>query len=67
MDFSNVEVDELDDHKLHVEEHLRKLLSLDNENLKKSEYKNKIKKHITEHKKFIFKSETELVSQELNG
>ena len=67
MDFSNVEVDELDDHKLHVEEHLRKLLSLDNENLKKSEYKNKIKKHIAEHKKFIFKSETELVSQELNG
>lgn len=44
-------VGEFDEHAVHIEEHLRKLLSLENESLSESKYKKRIKNHITLHKK----------------
>ncbi len=49
----DVGIDELDEHSVHVEEHIRKLLSLDNENLTDSEYKKRIRAHVNLHKKAI--------------
>ena len=60
-------VDELDDHGVHVEEHLRKLLSLDNERLGASEYKTRIKKHVQEHKKLQFADNIANFEKQLKG
>ena len=51
-----IQVGEFDDHQVHVEEHLRKLLSLDNENLNDNKYKKRIKNHVTLHKKELLKT-----------
>ena len=60
-------VDELDDHGVHVEEHLRKLLSLDNERLGASEYKTRIKKHVQEHKKLQFADNIANLEEQIKG
>ncbi len=52
----DLDVGEFDQHQVHIEEHLRKLLSLDNENLSESSYKKRIKNHISLHKKEMLKS-----------
>lgn len=61
---SDVKVDGLDDHSVHVEEHLRKLLSLDNENLRDSSYKQRIKKHIAEHNALIMQKQAVELAKE---
>ena len=63
----DLSVDEFDDHGVHVEEHLRKLLSLDNEKLGDSEYKGRIKRHVKEHKKLQFTDKIEEIEQKLKG
>ncbi len=62
-----IPVDELDDHGVHVEEHLRKLLSLDNEKLGQSEYKDRIKNHVAEHKKMQFANKIENLEDKIKG
>ncbi|MBQ3234798.1 MAG: hypothetical protein IJA97_01395 [Clostridia bacterium] len=56
LEHADLEVGELDDHALHVEEHLRKLLSMDNEKLGENEYKKRIKAHVQKHNELILKS-----------
>lgn len=60
-----LEVDELDEHDVHIEEHIRKLLSLDAEKLGKSPYKERIKAHINLHKKQIMNKNLENQNFEL--
>ncbi len=60
-------VDELDDHGVHVEEHLRKLLSLDNEKLGENEYKLRIKKHVSMHKKLMLKNNLNSITNDIKG
>ena len=50
LEKGDLPIDEFDDHLVHVEEHLRKLLSLENEKLGESEYKTAIKNHLNLHK-----------------
>lgn len=52
----DVGIDELDEHGVHIEEHIRKLLSLDNENLQDSDYKKRIRAHVALHKNAISQS-----------
>lgn len=49
----DLEIDEYDEHDVHCEEHLRKLLSLDNEKLGSSVYKERLTKHLNLHKSAI--------------
>ena len=62
---TTVEVDDYDDHDIHVDEHLRKLLTLDKskENL---DYKNRLNEHIKNHKKllFIVENQNNLINKE---
>ncbi len=60
-------VDEFDDHGVHVEEHLRKLLSLENEKLGESEYKTRIKNHVTLHKKLMLNESLSEIANKLKG
>lgn len=60
-------VDELDDHNVHIEEHLRKLLSLDNEKLGENDYKLRIKNHVAEHKKLMLKNELSSIANNIKG
>ena len=58
--------DEFDEHNLHIEEHLRKLLSLDNEKLGESDYKNRIKKHLTLHRQKLEESGLKEILKQTN-
>ena len=60
-------VDEFDDHDVHIEEHLRKLLSLENEKLGDSEYKTRIKNHVIKHKKLILNQNLSDISNQIKG
>lgn len=51
LENDDLEIDELDEHSVHIEEHVKKLLSLDNENLKDNDYKKRLRAHINLHKK----------------
>ena len=48
-----VPAESFDDHEAHIEEHLRKILSVEG---KETEYKDRLVKHLNEHKTFIAKS-----------
>ncbi len=50
LENNDLEIDSLDEHSVHIEEHVKKLLSLDNENLQDSEYKKRIRAHVILHK-----------------
>ncbi|MBO7214898.1 MAG: hypothetical protein J6V66_05325, partial [Clostridia bacterium] len=50
LEFNDLQTGEFDNDEIHVEEHVRKLLSLENEKLGDSDYKLRIKKHIAIHK-----------------
>lgn len=59
LEKADLEVDEFDEHSVHIEEHLRKLLSLENVKLGESEYKNRIKAHLNKHKQSLNKLQLE--------
>ena len=60
-------VDEFDDHDVHIEEHLRKLLSLESDKLGDSEYKTRIKNHVIKHKKLILNQNLSDISNQIKG
>jgi hypothetical protein len=51
----NISVDFYDNHDVHIEEHVRKLLELDGDRLADTTYKQKVVEHLNEHKLFKFK------------
>ena len=53
LENAEINIDELDEHGVHIEEHVKKLLSLDNENLQDSDYKKRIRAHVSLHKNAI--------------
>ena len=53
----NISVDFYDNHDVHIEEHVRKLLELDGDRLADTTYKQKVVEHLNEHKLFKFKDD----------
>lgn len=61
-----VVVDEYDNHNIHLEEHLRKILEEDINKDKDEKYVEKLKKHYFEHRNYVLKSEILKGSNETN-
>ncbi|MBO5926129.1 MAG: hypothetical protein J6Q38_01035 [Clostridia bacterium] len=62
-----ISVDEYDNHLVHLEEHLRKILEEDVNCNSNKNYKEKLKKHYQEHKNRILKAEVNEELEKLNG
>ncbi len=64
---SEVVVDDYDNHEVHLEEHLRKILEEDVNIDKNYEFAKRLKKHYGEHKNYLLKKEILKGIDELNG
>ena len=58
LDLKNgkINVDFYDNHNVHIEEHVRKLLELDGDRLADTTYKQNVVEHLNEHKLFKIKA-----------
>lgn len=67
LENKEIEVDEYDEHSIHIEEHIRKLLESDvNLNISK-EYKNNLSNHLKQHRKLVLVNDVEKVIKEIES